>query len=253
MPGAGSGYNACMAVQPPDAEFCFDPEAFGLIELPRSFYLRQTVTVAQALIGKWFARRYRRRWYGGRIVETEAYLGSKDAAAHSWRGRRTPRVEPMYLEGGHIYVFFVYGMHACANIVTRPAGIAEAVLLRAAEGPPGASSRRMSGPGRLCSALGINVSMSGADLLAGGDLRVLRHRDERRPRIGVTPRIGVDYAGDARLWPLRFFELNSPAVSGPARLRANPMGTRSQLLSRNSVAECAGRAPEGRKDDSRGR
>ncbi len=227
MPGAGSSYNASMAEQPPDPQFCFDPEALDLIELPRSFYLRQTITVARALIGKWFARRYRSGWYGGRIVETEAYLGSKDAAAHSWRGRRTPRVEPMYLEGGHLYVFFVYGMHACANIVTRPAGFAEAVLLRAAEGLPGAPCRRMSGPGRLCSALGINISMSGADLLASGDLRVFSHRDERRPRIGVTPRIGVDYAGEARLWPLRFFELNSPAVSGPARLRANPVGIRS--------------------------
>jgi DNA-3-methyladenine glycosylase len=227
MPGAGSGYNASMAMPPPDPELGFDPEALDLVELPRSFYLRRTVTVARALIGKWFARRYCKSWYGGRIVETEAYLGSLDAAAHSRRGRRTLRVEPMYMEGGHVYVFFVYGMHACANIVTRPAGIAEAVLLRAAEGPPGAPCRRMSGPGRLCSALGINVSMSGADLLAGGDLRVFRHRDERRPRIGVTPRIGVDYAGDARLWPLRFFELNSPAVSGPARLRTNPMGIRS--------------------------
>jgi DNA-3-methyladenine glycosylase len=226
MPGAGSGYNASMAMTPPDPELYFDPEALDLMELPRSFYLRRTVTVARALIGKWFARRCRGGWYGGRIVETEAYLGSRDAAAHSWRSRRTPRVEPMYLEGGHLYVFFVYGMHACANIVTRPAGFAEAVLLRAAEGPPGAPCRRMSGPGRLCSALGINVSMSGADLLASGDLRVFRNRDERRLRIGVTPRIGVDYAGEARLWPLRFLELNSPAVSGPARLRANPRGAR---------------------------
>jgi DNA-3-methyladenine glycosylase len=216
-----------MAMQLPDPELCFDPEALDMIELPRSFYLRRTVTVARALIGKWFARRYRGGWYGGRIVETEAYLGSRDAAAHSWRGRRTLRVEPMYLEGGHLYVFFVYGMHACANIVTRPAGFAEAVLLRAAAGPPGTPCRRMSGPGRLCSALGINVSMSGADLLASGDLRVFSPGDERRPRIGVTPRIGVDYAGEARLWPLRFFELNSPAVSGPARLRANPVGIRS--------------------------
>jgi DNA-3-methyladenine glycosylase len=219
LPDAECGYNAYMAARLPDPQFCFDPDALGLIELPRAFYLRRTVTVARALIGKWFARRYGGNWYGGRIVETEAYLGSKDAAAHSWRERRTPRVEPMYLEGGHLYVFFVYGMHACANIVTRPAGIAEAVLLRAAEGPPGAPWGRMSGPGRLCSALGIDVSMSGADLLVGGDVRVFRHREERRLRIGITPRIGVDYAGDARLWPLRFFELDSPAVSGPARLR----------------------------------
>ena len=211
-----------MAAQLPALQFRIDPEALGLIELPRAFYLRRTVTVARALIGRWFARRCGGSWYGGRIVETEAYLGIQDAAAHSWRGRRTPRVEPMYQEGGHLYVFFVYGLHTCANIVTRPAGIAEAVLLRAAEGPAGAPCGRMSGPGRLCSALGIDVSMSGMDLLAGDDVRVFQSREARRLRIGITPRIGVDYAGDARLWPLRFFELNSPAVSGPVRLRTPP-------------------------------
>jgi DNA-3-methyladenine glycosylase len=209
-----------MSDNPPDPCLYFDPEALRLNEIPRAFYLRETITVAQELVGKWFARRHQGRWYAGRIVETEAYLGSKDAAAHSWRGRRTRRVEPMYLEGGHVYVFFVYGMHSCANIVTRPAGIAEAVLLRAAEGPPGAPVKLMSGPGRLCSALGITVAMSGADLLAGGDLRVFRSSKGKQPRLGVSQRIGVEYAGEAKNWPLRFFDLDSPAVSGPARLRS---------------------------------
>jgi DNA-3-methyladenine glycosylase len=203
----------------PDIRLCFDPDAFGLCELPRSYYLRKTALVARGLIGKWIARRYRGLWYGGRIVESEAYLGSIDAAAHSWRGRRTRRVEPMYMEGGHLYVFFVYGMHHCSNIVTRPAGIAEAVLLRAAEGPHGAPARLMSGPGRLCSALGITRGMSGTDLIGGENLRVFGKREVRLPRIGVSPRIGVDYAGDARDWPLRFFDLQSPSVSGPSRLR----------------------------------
>jgi DNA-3-methyladenine glycosylase len=224
-----------MPDNPPDPRLGFDPEALRLNEIPRSFYLRETITVACELVGKWFARRHQGRWYGGRIVETEAYLGSKDAAAHSWRGRRTRRVEPMYLEGGHVYVFFVYGMHSCANIVTRPAGIAEAVLLRAAEGPPGAPVKLMSGPGRLCSALGITVAMSGADLLAGEDLRVFGRPREKQLKLGVSPRIGVAYAGAARNWPLRFFDPGSPAVSGPARLRgraalhANP----EDILSNN--------------------
>lgn len=191
-------------------------------ELPRSFYLRKTVTVAQDLIGKWFARRQGNLWYGGQIVETEAYLGAIDAAAHSWRGRRTPRVEPMYQEGGHLYVFFVYGMHYCANIVTCPAGIAEAVLLRAAEGPPGAPPKLMSGPGRLCSALAITSSMSGIDLLANPDVRLCCRRKARRPEVGSSARIGVDYAGEAKHWPLRFYDLHSPAVSGPARIRTRP-------------------------------
>ncbi len=187
--------------------------------MPRAFYLSGTDTVARRLIGMWLARRHRGHWYGGRIVETEAYLGRKDAAAHSWRGRRTARTEPMYMEGGHLYVFFVYGMHHCANIVTRPAGIAEAVLLRAAEGPNGAPAKLMSGPGRLCSALQITASMSGMDLLAGGDLRIFRPLKREKRQICVSRRIGVDYAAEAKDWPLRFFELHSAAVSGPARLR----------------------------------
>src|SRR5512141_3204854 len=81
--------------------------------------------------------RERGAWYGAQIVETEAYLGIDDAAAHSWRGRRTERVAPLYMDGGHLYVFFVYGMHHCANVVTRSEGEPEAVLLRAAAAPSG--------------------------------------------------------------------------------------------------------------------
>ncbi len=201
----------------PDPRLLIDPSTLGFVEFPRSFYLRETVKVARDLIGTWLARFYEDTWYGARIVEVEAYLGAIDAAAHSWSGRRTPRVEPMYRDGGHLYVFFVYGMHNCANIVTRPAGFAEAVLLRAAEGPAGAPPKLLSGPGRLCSALGITTAWSGVDLLSGGDIRVFRARSRKR-RIGVTPRIGVDYAGEARDWPLRFFDMDSPAVSGPSRL-----------------------------------
>ncbi len=201
----------------PDPRLHFDPKAMGLAEFRREFFRGKTVYIARKLIGAWFARRYRNEWYGARIVETEAYLGSIDPAAHSWGGRRTPRVEPMYLDGGHLYIFFVYGMHHCANIVTRPVGVAEAVLLRAAEGPEGVPSRLLSGPGRFCSALGITKASSGLDLLSGGDLRLWR-RQGKRPAIGVTPRIGVDYAGEAKDWPLRFFDLNSAAISRPARL-----------------------------------
>jgi len=111
-------------------------------------------------------------------------------------------------------------MHHCANVVTRTEGVPEAVLLRAAEGPPGAPQKLMSGPGRLTAALGITVSFSGIDLLSDGDIRVFRDANVKTgANIGVSPRIGVDYAGDAAQWPLRFFDKNSPAVSGPARLR----------------------------------
>jgi DNA-3-methyladenine glycosylase len=118
----------------------------------------------------------------------------------------------MYADGGHLYVFLVYGMHHCANVVTRRAGDAQAVLLRAAEAPPGTPAHFLSGPGKLCAALGITRAASGRDLLGDGDLRLFRPRG-RRPRVGVSPRIGVDYAGEASRWPLRFFDLDSPAVS----------------------------------------
>jgi DNA-3-methyladenine glycosylase len=195
----------------PDPRLAFDPRERSLVEPPRAFYRRGTVRVARGLVGAWLARRWRGRWYGARIVETEAYLGVADRAAHSWGGRRTPRVEPMYADGGHLYVFLVYGMHFCANVVTRPAGVPEAVLLRAAEGGGGAPARLLAGPGKLCSALGITTGDSGKDLL-GGDLRIFVV-PRRRRRIGISPRIGIDYAGDAKDWPLRFFDLDSAAVS----------------------------------------
>ncbi len=214
---------------PPNSALIFSPDRLGLEEYSREFFLGDTVRVAREIIGSWLARLYQGRWYGARIVETEAYLGTGDPAAHSYQGRRTARVEPMYMEGGHLYVFFVYGMHYCANIVTRPAGIPEAVLLRAAEGPKGTSPKLMSGPAKLCAALGITATWSGQDLLSGGNLRVFRSR-EKPVTVGVSQRIGVGYAGEAAAWPLRFFDPNSPAVSGPARTRLDTKSKQPKLL-----------------------
>ena len=202
-----------IAKRRPDPRLHFEPDALGLREAPRSFYRRETTRVARDLIGSYLARRWRGRWYGARIVETEAYLGPGDAAAHSFGGRRTTRVEPMYADGGHLYVFLVYGMHHCANVVTRRAGDAQAVLLRAAEGPPGAPTPLLSGPGKLAAALGITTAASGRDLVGDDDLRLFRRPRGRLPRVGISPRIGVDYAGEAAAWPLRFFDLDSAAVS----------------------------------------
>ncbi|MGE5277399.1 MAG: DNA-3-methyladenine glycosylase [Acidobacteriota bacterium] len=201
-----------IAERAPDPRLRFDPAALGLSPPDRAFFRRRTQAVARDLLGAWIARRWRGRWYGARIVETEAYLGARDRAAHSWAGRRTARVEPMYADGGHLYVYFVYGMHDCANVVTGPEGKAEAVLLRAAEGPDGAPERLLSGPARLCAALGITTRWSGEDLLGRSRARIFRRRGGR-PRIGVSTRIGVDYAGEAAHWRLRFFDRDSKAVS----------------------------------------
>jgi len=203
----------------PDPHLLFDPAEARLEPPPRAFFRRDTELVARALVGMHIARRFRGRWYGARIVETEAYLGVADRAAHSWGGRRTERVAPMWADGGRLYVFLVYGMHHCANVVTRREGVPEAVLLRAAEGPPGGAAppRLLSGPGKLCAALGITTADSGLDLLGGGPVSVLRGRG-RRPRLGVSPRIGVDYAAEAKDWRLRFFDTESSAVSkAPSR------------------------------------
>jgi DNA-3-methyladenine glycosylase len=202
----------------PHPSLQFDPEMEDLKEFPRKFYRMDTVQVAQRLLGAWLARRYRGSWYGARIVETEAYLGSEDPAAHSRRGIRTQRTEPMYMDGGHLYVFLVYGMHHCTNIVTRSAGTAEAVLLRAAEGPPNAPRELLRGPGKLSRALGITVASSGVDLLSSEKVSLL-HNGSVCTSIGRSRRIGVDYAGEAANWPLRFFDTRSCSVSGPAYLK----------------------------------
>src|SRR6187455_3232970 len=138
-------------------------------KLPKSFYLHDTVSVARALIGCVLWRRLEHgELLAARIVETEAYLGANDMASHARRGLRSTRNESMYLEGGHAYVYFTYGMHWCLNVVTGEPDIAEAVLLRAAEPVKGIDSMRerrpkakrdydlMNGPGKLCAALGID-------------------------------------------------------------------------------------------------
>ena len=178
----------------------------------REFFLRDTRTVARALLGGWFVRRFRGRLYGARLMEVEAYLGARDAAAHTAGGRRTARNEPMYSVGGHLYVYFVYGMHHCANLVTGPEGAGEAVLIRAAAAEA-APSGLLRGPAKFCRAFGLDRSHSGLDLIM--------HRDfdfypdpVPRGRIALSPRIGVAYAGAAADRKLRYYIKHSPAVSG---------------------------------------
>lgn len=194
------------------------------MKLPRDFYLQDTVTVARALLGCILWRKIGRELLAARLVETEAYLGANDMASHARRGLRSPRNESMYLEGGHAYVYFTYGMHWCMNVVTQESDLAEAVLLRAAEPVKGIGSMRtrrpkakrdfdlMNGPGKLCSALDIDKRLDGEPL--DGNRLYLTERDIDIGEIGVSPRIGVEGAIGAAHWPLRFFIRGNRYVSG---------------------------------------
>jgi len=169
---------------------------------------------ARALLGQVLVRRG--RWpLRVRIVETEAYLGEDDPAAHAFRGR-TPRTEPIWGPPGTLYVYFVYGMHHCLNLSADREGVPGCVLIRAGE-PLGASGLpRLScrGPGRLCRRLRLTTRDSGRHLFEPGSPLTLRE-GTAPPRIAVSPRVGIRKAAER---PLRFFDLDSPAVSAGPRL-----------------------------------
>ena len=188
--------------------------------LPRSFYDRNAVRVAPALLGCVLARRVQGGWITGRIVETEAYVGEHDLACHA-RAGRTARTEVMYGEPGHVYVYLIYGIHPMLNCVCGPGADANEVLIRAAEPLPDSrpwlhSSAR--GPGNLCKAFGVRLSHNRADLCDASSALVVLPR-VRRPRIVRGPRIGVDYAGRWAEEPLRFCDAQSSHLSRPARAR----------------------------------
>jgi DNA-3-methyladenine glycosylase len=170
--------------------------------------------VARELIGMHLVHADGQRLRRGRIVETEAYLGPADRAAHSARGR-TARTEVMFGPPGHAYVYFIYGFWNCLNVVTAAAGTPHAVLLRALE-PVSGVSERTWGPGLLCRALNIDRRLNGIDLR--GDVLWLERAPARTPapRIARATRIGVEYAGSwaKRRW--RFFDARSPYVSTAA-------------------------------------
>ncbi|MFO1475172.1 MAG: DNA-3-methyladenine glycosylase [Verrucomicrobiota bacterium] len=182
--------------------------------LPRSFYDRDTIQVARDLLGKCLVHAPDGAARVGRIVEVEAYLGPHDLAAHSSRGL-TARTRIMFGPPGHAYVYFVYGMHHCMNVVTEPAGHAAAVLLRALE-PIENLPANTRGPALLCRALDIDLRFNGHDLLSD-DLFVAEPLVSESFRIGRSPRIGVDYARHWARRHLRFYIRGNPWVSRPPR------------------------------------
>jgi DNA-3-methyladenine glycosylase len=177
----------------------------------RAWFDRSAAEVAPDLLGALLIHDTPEGRIAGRIIEVEAYLGPEDRAAHSARGR-TPRNAAMFGPAGHLYVYFVYGLHHCANVVCGPGDKPEAVLLRGVqlvEGEELARSRRgnvpvrrlAAGPGNLAAAFGIDRRLDGADLLAG-PIHIAPAASP--PRYQCTPRIGVAYAGEWAAQPLRF-------------------------------------------------
>lgn len=180
--------------------------------LPRAFYDRDTVAVAMDLLGKRLVHLSDGVERIGRIVEVEAYLGPHDLASHSSRGL-TARTRIMFGPPGHAYVYLVYGMHCCMNVVTERDGHASAVLIRAVE-PIRNIEGSTRGPGLLCKAMRIDRRLNGHDL-TGGDFFIADPPDAGTPRIVKRPRVGVDYAGRWARRHLRFYIRGNPFVSRP--------------------------------------
>jgi len=185
--------------------------------LRRAFYRRPTIEVARDLLGKVLVHGP----VAGRIVEVEAYLGVDDMAAHASRGL-TPRTRVIFGPPGHAYVYFIYGMYECLNLVAEPAGTAGCVLIRALEPLAGLEAMRArrgdrkleelaSGPGKLTLAMGITRAHNGQDVTRG-ELVVREDRDAPDFEIGVSPRIGIRHCAD---WPLRFLIRGNRFVSRP--------------------------------------
>lgn len=195
---------------------------------PRRLYEADTAKAARRLLGCRLVREVDGERMAGIIVETEAYLGTEDLGCHSARGR-TNRTEVMFGPPGHAYVYLIYGMYHCLNVVTRPEGDPQAVLIRAIEPVEGLEQMRRNrsrrqrksspvdrelanGPGKLCEALGIDGSFNGVDL-AGKALRIELAPPVPDRDIATGPRIGIAYAGEWAQKPLRFWIRGNPCVS----------------------------------------
>ena len=176
--------------------------------LPRSYFNRPTLTVARSLVGKYLIRCIDGREIAGKIVEVEAYVGSEDKACHASKGR-TQRTEVMFGPAGVAYVYLIYGMYHCLNVVTEREEFPSAVLIRAIE----LDGELIDGPGRLCRALEVDRRLNRVDLTTGESLW-FEDRGEvvERGTVGAYPRIGIDYAGKwaEKLWRFRLRTVTTP-------------------------------------------
>ena len=201
-----------------------------MARLCREFYLQDTVGAAKALLGKCLVRRLEGELLAVRITETEGYIGRCDRACHAYNYRRTARTDTLFRQGGTAYIYFIYGMYHCLNFVTEPEGEPAAVLIRAAEPLTGTDTIRrlrfgdkpltayrqknfLNGPGKLCKGISLTREQNGLDLVTGEELFVCDSPEDlglpapppHKERMRCGPRIGVDYAGQAKDYPWRFW------------------------------------------------
>ena len=221
-------------------------------KLSRAFYARDTRVVARALLGKVLVHRDGEVLRAARIVETEAYHGPRDLASHARFGP-TPRAAIMFGPPGFAYVYVIYGLSHCVNVVTGPEDFPAAVLVRAAE-PVAACLHSTRGPGNLCRALGIRRQVDNGRDLTGDDLYVLDDGARRPARIVTGPRVNVDHAGTWAERPWRYAIAGSAWVSRPppghavaTRARVPAAGTGTGAPGRSARATPrAARSPRGR-------
>jgi len=199
-------------------------------KLPRSFYQRDAVVVAKELLGKHLVHRIGTTTLSGKIVEVEAYMGAIDKAAHSYNNRRTQRTEVMFGPGGYAYIYFIYGMYYCMNVVTGLENDGQAVLIRALEPVDGIDQmarnrfgkahieltkkqgiQLTNGPGKLCRALGITKENYGEDL-TGNQLYIDDSYSEKFQVISSN-RINIGYSEEAQDYLWRFYIKENPYVS----------------------------------------
>ena len=192
--------------------------------LQQNFFTKDTVQVAEELLGSYLVRNINGRKLIGRIVETEAYLGLNDPCCHSFKGVYTERTQTMYLSGGHSYIYFTYGMHYCFNVVTKSEKEPEAVLIRAIQPLEGLAEMKKnrnkekllelcSGPGKLCQAFHITKTLNAKNLSREGEIYIAK--GEKIEKVETDRRVGLPLHEDSAYWFLRFYAKNNSFVSIP--------------------------------------